>query len=136
MVTGAAVALLLLAVLSRGFAATRAVISAAIEWQVAPLNPLDPRQIHYDPRGDLVVGHVVPIAMALCWFVSNVVEALIGAFFVRRFAGRVVTLGTVRDVIVFSFAALLAPLVSSFLDAGFGYQYEWSNSAGGCVQKQ
>jgi len=23
-----------------------------------------------------------------------------------------------------------------FLDAGFGYQYEWSNSAGGCVQKQ
>jgi hypothetical protein len=23
-----------------------------------------------------------------------------------------------------------------FLDAGFGYQYEWSNSAGGCVQRQ
>jgi hypothetical protein len=29
----------------------------------------------------------VPVAMVLCWFVSNVVEALIGALFVRRFTG-------------------------------------------------
>jgi hypothetical protein len=74
-VTGAAFALLLLAVLSRGFAATRAVISAAIEWQVDPLNPLDPRQMRYDPRGDVVVAHVVPIAMAL---MIGVVLVLIG----------------------------------------------------------
>jgi len=51
--------LILLAILSDGFSATRAVIYTAIEWQ------LDPRYIRYDPRGDLVVAHVVPIAMAL-----------------------------------------------------------------------
>ncbi|MBV8929315.1 MAG: MASE1 domain-containing protein, partial [Mycobacteriaceae bacterium] len=61
----------------------------------------------------------VPVAMVLCWFVSNVVEALIGALFVRSLAGPTPTFGTVRDVVVFSFAALIAPLLSSFLDAGF-----------------
>ena len=58
-VTGSIAALVLLGVLSRGFAATRALINAAIEWQI------EPRSMRYDPRGDLVVGHVVPIAMAL-----------------------------------------------------------------------
>ncbi|HEY1496324.1 MAG TPA: hypothetical protein VGF49_17350 [Candidatus Solibacter sp.] len=56
---GAGIAMLLLALFSRGFAATRSVVNAAIEWRI------DPRQIRYDPRGDIVVAHVVPIAMAL-----------------------------------------------------------------------
>ena len=30
----------------------------------------------------------VPVSMVLCWFVSNVTEALIGASFVRWLAGR------------------------------------------------
>src|SRR5689334_12281508 len=34
----------------------------------------------------------VPVAMVLCWFFSNVAEALIGAIFVRRLAGPTPTL--------------------------------------------
>ena len=74
----------------------------------------------------------VPVLMVLCWFVSNVVEALIGAAFVRRFAGRSPGLGTVHAVIVFAGAAALAPLLSSFVDAafvrlvGFGQADYWS----------
>jgi hypothetical protein len=55
----AAAAALLLALLSRGFQATRSIVDAAIEWNI------EPRQLRYDPRGDLVVGHVVPIVLAL-----------------------------------------------------------------------
>jgi hypothetical protein len=55
MATGA----LLLALLSHGFRATRSIVDAAIEWNI------EPRQLRYDPRGDLVVGHVVPIVLAL-----------------------------------------------------------------------
>jgi len=50
---------LLLALLSHGFRATRSIVDAAIEWKI------EPRQLRYDPRGDLVVGHVVPIVLAL-----------------------------------------------------------------------
>ncbi|MCU1239106.1 MAG: hypothetical protein JWP63_7073 [Candidatus Solibacter sp.] len=57
--SSAATGLGLLAVLSHGFTATRTVIYTAIEWQI------EPRHMRYDPRGDLVVAHVVPIAMAL-----------------------------------------------------------------------
>src|SRR5260370_2579179 len=55
----AAAGALLLALLSRGFQATRSIVDAAIEWNI------EPRQLRYDPRGDLVVGHVVPIVLAL-----------------------------------------------------------------------
>ena len=70
----------------------------------------------------------VPIVMVLCWFVSNVVEALIGALFVRRFAGPRPSLGTVRDVVLFCAAAVLAPLLSSFLDAGFVRLVGWRDA--------
>jgi len=69
----------------------------------------------------------VPITMVLCWFVSNVVEALIGALFVRRFVGPRPTLGTLRDVVLFSFAVVLGPVLSSFLDAGFVRLVGWRN---------
>ena len=49
----------LLALLSRGFQATRSIVDAAIEWNI------EPRQLRYDPRGDLVVAHVVPLVLAL-----------------------------------------------------------------------
>ena len=71
----------------------------------------------------------VPLAMVLCWFVSNVVEALIGAVIVRRFAGAEVTLGTVRGVVLFCFAAALAPLLSSFVDAGFVRLIGWRDAS-------
>ncbi len=58
MVVGAAGALLL-ALFSHGFRATRSIVDAAIEWKI------EPRQLRYDPRGDLVVGHVAPIVLAL-----------------------------------------------------------------------
>ena len=70
----------------------------------------------------------VPVAMVLCWFVSNVAEALIGALFVRRLAGPTPTLGTVREVVVFCFGAALACLLSSFLDAGFVRLIGWRNA--------
>ena len=75
LVTAGFLALLLLAILSRGFAATRAVVNAAIEWQI------EPRTMRYDPRGALVVGHAVPIAMALG---IGVVLVLIGRLSLAR----------------------------------------------------
>jgi hypothetical protein len=58
---------LLLAVLSHGFLATRSIVEAAIGWNLdAAIEwKFPPRQPGYDPRGDLVVGHVVPIVLAL-----------------------------------------------------------------------
>ncbi len=50
---------MLLALLSRGFQATRSIVDAAIEWNI------EPRQLRYDPRGDLVVAHVIPLVLAL-----------------------------------------------------------------------
>ena len=56
---------LLLALLSRGFQATRSIVDAAIEWNIEPLWTIAPQYPRYDPRGDLVVGHAVPIVLAL-----------------------------------------------------------------------
>jgi PAS domain S-box-containing protein len=57
--------------------------------------------------------------MALCWFVSNASEALIGAAFVRHFAGATAGFDTVRSTIVFCAGTVLAVFVSCFLDAAF-----------------
>jgi PAS domain S-box-containing protein len=70
----------------------------------------------------------VPVTMVLCWFVSNVTEALIGASIVRRLSSPAVGLGTVQNVIVFAFAAMLAPFLSSFLDAAFVRLIGWRNA--------
>jgi two-component system, LuxR family, sensor kinase FixL len=62
----------------------------------------------------------VPPAMILSWFISNSCEALIGAGCVRYFIGRPVRLDRLRNVGIFCFfAAVVAPFVSSFLDAAF-----------------
>ena len=65
-------ALCVLALLSRGFSATRHVIITAIEWK---MDKLAPKLMRYDPRGDLVVGHFVPLAMA---FLVGVAMVLLG----------------------------------------------------------
>ena len=60
----------------------------------------------------------VPFWTAIGWFITNTSEALIGAFLIRRF-----TLGKVfdsaRGVVNFVvFGVVIAPFVTSFLDAG------------------
>lgn len=61
----------------------------------------------------------IPTLMILCWYVSNCSEALIGAYLFRSFAKRQVSLDTTYDVAIFVLVALLAPFLSSFLDAAF-----------------
>ena len=69
----------------------------------------------------------IPLSMVLCWFVSNVSEALIGAALVRHFADAP-GLRTLRAVNAFCAAAVLAPFASSFLDAGLVRWVGWSNA--------
>jgi signal transduction histidine kinase len=60
----------------------------------------------------------VPLWTAVGWFVSNTSEAVIGAYCITRLADPRKLFDTVRGVLVFVvFGVLLAPLVTSFLDA-------------------
>jgi signal transduction histidine kinase len=62
----------------------------------------------------------VPIGMVLCWFISNSSEALVGAGVIRRFGRRPLAFDRFSQVVMFFLGAgLLAPFLSSFLDAGF-----------------
>src|ERR1017187_5241630 len=61
----AAVGAVVVALVSRGFQATRSIVRAAIYWNIAPIEFIEHRHLRYDPRGDLVVGAVLPIMMAL-----------------------------------------------------------------------
>ena len=68
----------------------------------------------------------VPLPMVLCWFVSNTSEALIGAITVRHFAGEPLRFDSLRNYVIFlAGAALLAPFVSSFIDAAFVEFNNW-----------
>jgi two-component system sensor kinase FixL len=68
----------------------------------------------------------VPLTMSLCWFVSNVAEALLGAAIMLRYLGAAPRFDRVRDLSVFLFAGVLvAPLLSSFLDASFVALVGW-----------
>jgi PAS domain S-box-containing protein len=77
----------------------------------------------------------VPLAMQLCWFISNSCEALIGAGLYRYFHKNEVQFDSTYDVTVFLICvALTGPFLSSFLDAGFvmlnwlgqeGYWHVW-----------
>jgi signal transduction histidine kinase/integral membrane sensor domain MASE1 len=71
----------------------------------------------------------VPPGMVACWYVSNTLEAVLGAWLVRRRTGRPVRLDRYEHVAVFIvFAGLLAPVLSSFLDAGFVRLNDWGES--------
>ena len=61
----------------------------------------------------------VPMGMVLCWFISNTVEAVVGAAGVRFFTEGRPNLDTFRRVNVFIGAVLFAVFSSSFLDAAF-----------------
>jgi two-component system, LuxR family, sensor kinase FixL len=71
----------------------------------------------------------VPFTMAACWFVSNVSEALLGAVVLVRLLKGPPRFERVRDLSAFLVVAvLLAPVASSFLDAGFVALVGWSYS--------
>lgn len=60
----------------------------------------------------------VPVGTAVAWFVTNCIEALIGAYCISKLSGSVKRLDGVRGVLLFAiFGVLFAPLATSFLDA-------------------
>jgi len=72
----------------------------------------------------------VPLATATGWFITNTSEALIGAFCITQLAPKNRVFESVRGVLLFVvFGVLLAPLITSFLDAaavvitGWGRHY-------------
>lgn len=75
----------------------------------------------------------VPLSMVLCWFVSNVTEALIGATGIWWSLGRAPRFAHFRELVMFlAWCVALGPFLSSFLDAAFiaanGWRYDdyWS----------
>jgi signal transduction histidine kinase len=72
----------------------------------------------------------VPVWTALGWFITNSIEALIGAYCITKFTDSARRLDSVRGVLMFVvFGVLFAPLATSFLDAaaviitGWGRDY-------------
>ena len=70
----------------------------------------------------------IPLAMVLCWYVSNVSEAVIGACVVRAVAPEGNPFTTVRGVSLFLAAAGGAAVLSSFLDSCFVMVNGWGNA--------
>ena len=68
----------------------------------------------------------IPLPMVLGWFASNVSEALIGAWVMRRFSPAA-DLRSLSSVLVFFAAAVLAALLSSFLDVGLVRLIGWGS---------
>ena len=72
----------------------------------------------------------VPPRMIFCWFVSNSVEALIGATSIRFLVSRGLLFNNLRDVTIFCFCgAFLGPFLSSFLDTNFVRWNEWGTGS-------
>jgi PAS domain S-box-containing protein len=68
----------------------------------------------------------IPIGMMLCYFVSNSCEAVIGAGCIRHFLAGPVRFDSLRSTSIFClYGGLLAPFLSSFLDAGFVQLNHW-----------
>jgi len=70
----------------------------------------------------------VPVSMVLCWYVSNMSEALIGAGLVRYLTGQPTRLETVNGATVVCCAAAAAAVLSSFLDATFVTVIGWGKA--------
>jgi two-component system, LuxR family, sensor kinase FixL len=72
----------------------------------------------------------VPLAMVVCWFVSNCSEALIGAGLTVYLLRGPVHFDNLRSVIVFCLCcAFLGPFLSSFIDAGFVAMNGWGQAS-------
>ena len=71
----------------------------------------------------------VPATMVVCWFISNSVEAVIGAGLTRYLLRGPVRFDNLRSVAVFCIcAAFLGPFLSSFIDAGFVAMNGWGQT--------
>jgi len=72
----------------------------------------------------------VPTLMVLSWFVSNSVQALVGAFLIDKLIDREIRFDRLRDQVVFLVCgALSAPFVASFLDSGLVKLNGWGFSS-------
>jgi PAS domain S-box-containing protein len=77
----------------------------------------------------------IPVTMVLCWYLSNVTEAMIGAGALRLLVGESNPFVRARGVMLFILASIVAAVLSSFIDAAFvrlnglgsqGYWALWS----------
>jgi PAS domain S-box-containing protein len=74
------------------------------------------------------LGAGVPLPMALCWFVSNAAEALLGAILIRRVDETPFRLDSFANVWRFLIYVTLIPVaVSCFLDAAFVQLNRWGS---------
>ena len=72
----------------------------------------------------------VPLAMVLCWLLSNSLQALIGASLVRFYIKGTPHFDRLRDVGVFIvYGSIAAPFVVSFLDAGLATLNGWGSGS-------
>src|SRR5262249_11748171 len=71
-------------------------------------------------------GSGVPLLMTLSWYLTNALEAVIGAATTSYFAGKPFSFDRLQCVYVFFLCAvLLAPLTSSFVDAALVQLNHW-----------
>ena len=74
------------------------------------------------------VGAGIPPLMIASWYVSNCAEALLGAWLIRRVEPDF-DLGRLRSLLAFlAFGCLLAPFLTSFLDAGLVALNGWGDA--------
>jgi PAS domain S-box-containing protein len=72
----------------------------------------------------------VPALMVSSWFLSNSFQALIGAYFIRKFLENGLRFDRVRDLTIFLiFGAFLAPFAASFLDVSLVKLNTWGSGA-------
>ena len=71
----------------------------------------------------------VPVPMILSWFVSNSSEAVLGALGLRYLNKGPLRFDSIRQVGTLVLVALLAPFLSSFLDAGLVVLNGWGNGS-------
>ncbi|HEY6802335.1 MAG TPA: MASE1 domain-containing protein [Pyrinomonadaceae bacterium] len=70
----------------------------------------------------------IPAAMVFSWFLSNSIQALIGAAFIHALLKREPELDKLKDLTVFLLCgAFLGPFLSSFLDSGLVKLNGWGN---------
>src|SRR6267378_2812250 len=93
------------------------------QWWVVLLGAFPAHLLVQLPRG-------VPVVMSLAFFLSNSCEALLGAFLIRRSIDGPLRFDSLKSAGVFVLAAVVvAPFLSSFLDAGFVTLIGWKEES-------
>ena len=93
------------------------------QWWVVLLGAFPAHLLVQLPRG-------VPVVMSLAFFLSNSCEALLGAFLIRRSIDGPLRFDSLKSAGVFVLAAVVvAPFLSSFLDAGFVTLIGWQEES-------